>query len=413
VNEPLAEVAALVHRRTGILIPPGRVPALQAALQRAAPGLGAAGFLLAASDPAAGPALVDRLIEEVTIQETSFVRDRGQLDPILWRRLGSAGKVRVWSAGCATGEEAYTLALLASESFAPARAPVDVLGTDVSATALDAARTGRYRERAVRGLDTRLRSRYLERQADGSYLVAGALRALVRFSRHNLVSDPLPPPGEPPFDLIVCRNVLIYFDPSTVARVSTLLERSLAPGGMLVLGAADVVSRTTALGKAAGAPPDPRAVPRPGNQEAGRAPVPGEEGRAAKAREERLAAAHAAAGAGDRASALALVRSLLADSPLDADAQFLYGLVTLEAGDPGEAAVALRRALYIDPGFALAAFTLGRARDALGDMAAARRAYEQALRLLDPDDPRHDTLLQQIDVADIAAACRARLAGQR
>jgi chemotaxis protein methyltransferase CheR len=413
VNEPLTEVAALVHRRAGVVIPPSRVPALQAALRRIAPGLGVAGFLVAASDRAGGPALVDRLVEEVTVQETSFLRDRGQLDPIPWRRLGSTGVVRVWSAGCATGEEAYTLALLASESFAPASAPVDVLGTDVAASALEAARAGRYRERAVRGLDAQLRRRYLERQPDDSYVVTDALRALVRFSRHNLVTDPLPPPGEPPFDVIVCRNVLIYFDPPTVTRVSARLERCLAPGGMLVLGAADAVSRTTALGKAAGVPLGPRAAPRPGNNQAGRRPVSREDGRAGRAREERLAAAHTAAGAGDRAGALALVRSLLADSPLDADAQFLYGLVTLEAGDPSEAAVALRRALYIDPGFALAAFTLGRAQDALGDAAAARRAYRQALHSLDPDDPRHDTLLQQIDVADIAAACRARLAGQR
>ena len=101
--------------------------------------------------------------------------------------------------------------------------------------------------------------------------------------------------------------------------------------------------------------------------------------------------------------------SLLADGPLDADVHFIHGLVALEAGDPAQAAPALRRALCANSRLALAAFTLGRAYDALGDAPAARRAYEQALRTLDPQDQRQDRLLQQIDIGDIAAACRARL----
>jgi tetratricopeptide (TPR) repeat protein len=100
---------------------------------------------------------------------------------------------------------------------------------------------------------------------------------------------------------------------------------------------------------------------------------------------------------------------MLADDPLDADAHFIDGLVTLEAGDLARAAGAFRRALYADATFGLAAFALGRAYDALGDATAARRAYAQALRLLDPEDDRHEVMLQQVDVGDIAAACRARL----
>jgi tetratricopeptide (TPR) repeat protein len=107
------------------------------------------------------------------------------------------------------------------------------------------------------------------------------------------------------------------------------------------------------------------------------------------------------------------VASLLADTPLDADAHFIQGLVLLESGEPAAAAVALRRALCTDARFALAAFTLGRAFDALGDTPAAGRAYEQALRTLDPEDDRHERMLQQIDPGDIAAACRARLGGLR
>jgi predicted Zn-dependent protease len=125
-----------------------------------------------------------------------------------------------------------------------------------------------------------------------------------------------------------------------------------------------------------------------------------------------MAAALKAAGLGDRDRSVALAAALVSDDPLDADAQFLFGMVMLEAGEPARAVAALRRALYTDPGYALAAFTLGRAYDTLGDEPAAQRAYAQALRSINPDDQRHEPLLQQIDLADIAAACRARLKGR-
>ena len=102
--------------------------------------------------------------------------------------------------------------------------------------------------------------------------------------------------------------------------------------------------------------------------------------------------------------------ALLADNPLDADAHFIDGLVALDAGDPAKAVAALRRALYADAAFALGAFTLGRAYDALGDAAAARRAYKRSLRLLGPAGRGHEELLDRIQAGDIAAACRARLA---
>jgi tetratricopeptide (TPR) repeat protein len=126
-------------------------------------------------------------------------------------------------------------------------------------------------------------------------------------------------------------------------------------------------------------------------------------------RAQQLAAALATAGKGDSAGALGQVEPLLKRNPLDAEAQFALGLISLEAGQPDTAAAAFRRALYADPGFAVAAFTLGCALDALGDGGGALRAFEQALRTLDPADDRHDFLLQQIDIGDIAAACRTRI----
>jgi chemotaxis protein methyltransferase CheR len=406
----IAAVAEFVRRETGIALAVANETVVRAALRRAAPELEPGDFMRAASDPVRGRGLVDRLIDEVTVQETTFARDRDQLDAIPWHgllrsaRAAGSAVIRVWSAGCATGEEPYTLALLAAETFAPAPPPVDVLGTDISGGAVAAAAAGRYRERAIRALDPPLRRRYLEHQSDGSYLVSQRLRELVRFRRHNLVRDPVPPPGEAGFDLITCRNVLIYFEAPVAERVLGRLDSSLRPDGKLLLGVADALRRTFQIA-APGSPADrpraarPRArgaVPRP------RIP-PGE------SRGRQLAAALAAAGKGHRDAALAEVQSLLVRNPLDADAHFVYGLVVLEAGEPARAVAAFRRALYTDPTFALAAFTLGCAYDALGDRAAARRAYEQALRTLDPADTRHEPLLGQIDIGDIAAACQTRL----
>jgi chemotaxis protein methyltransferase CheR len=420
VNPELAGIADLVHRETGIVLPAARETALRAAVARAAPGLDVAAFVRATAEPAGGRDLINRLIGEVTNQETFFARDRGQLDGIPWpallqrARAAGSGTLRAWCAGCATGDEAYTLALLATQAFAPAPAPVDVLGTDVSRAALAAAADGRYRERAVRALEPSLRSRYFDQAADHRYVVSEALRRLVRFRPHNLARDACPPLGEAAFDLIICRNVLIYFGAPLMSIVIDSLERSLRPGGLLVLGAADALHRldrppAPPCGQPAALsarPARPQGPARPAlRQPRGREPR--------LSRKQRLAAALDAADQGHRDAALAQVTSLLADTPLDADAHFIQGLVLLESGEPAAAAVSLRRALCTDARFALAAFTLGRAFDALGDTPAAGRAYEQALRMLDPEDDRHEGMLQQIDIGDIAAACEARLRGLR
>jgi chemotaxis protein methyltransferase CheR len=478
VSGTLTQVAELLRQEAGFALPAERMPTLLAAMERVAPGLTPAAVLRAAADPQTGPGLVNGLIDEITVQESSFLRDAGQFEAISWHRLkeGAAGKIRVWSAACAAGEEPYTLALLAAEAFGTMATPVDVLGTDISHKALAAATAGRYRERAVRALSVSARRRYLEHQPDGTSMVGDRLRALVRFKRHNLARDPIPPPDEAPFDLIVCRNVLIYLTVPAVARASRLLEEALRPGGLLVLGAADVLCRTAAYATspskspavtpalAAGGQvtrgqpaqrqpsyprqsPSPRQQPDPGrspragrlsqagpSSRAGQRPRPGpgprpgapanagnppgngqQPGSAdpASPRELRLRQALDAAGRGDRDEALEQVTALIAADPLDADSHFLHGLLALEAGEPAQARDALRRALCADPAFGLAAFTLGRAYDALSDGRAARLSYQQALSTLDPHDGRHEALLQQIDVGDIAAACRARLEGHQ
>jgi chemotaxis methyl-accepting protein methylase len=408
VNGALGEVAQLVQRETGITLGPAQKTALRAALGRAAPGVDARTFLNRASEPLTGRGLVSRLIDEVTIKETTFLRDRRQLDAIAWHALlevarsGGSETIRVWSAGCATGEEPYTLALLAAEAFGTAEPPVDILGTDVSNAALADAARATYRERAVGALDGSSRRRFLDVAPDDRFEVKDDLRRLVRFAQHNLARDPIPPPGEGLFDLVICRNVLIYFAAPLVERVIEAFELSVRAGGTLVIGAADALVGTAGrLASITTAKSEAAAPGRTFRRPLGR--------RAVLSRDDRLAAALAAANSGHTEEALGHAAILLDTDPLDADAYFIRGLVELEADDGAKAAASLRRALYVDPTFALAAFKLGRAQDALGDDTAARRAYEQALRTLDPEDERHELLLQQVDLGDVAAACRARL----
>jgi chemotaxis protein methyltransferase CheR len=396
VSDVLDLVAELVRRESGIKLQPSQHGSLRAAIGRAEPGADPLRFLRLAEDPVWGREAVARLVDEVTVNETSFFRDRRQLETIAWRLLleraheAGSSEVRVWSTACATGEEVYTLAMLAAEALASGDPPVRVLGTDISSSALEAALAGRYGSRSIRGIEPSLRRRWFEE--DGDRLVVNErLRRFVAFTPHNLARDPIPPAGELAFDLIVCRNVLIYFDSETVERVIGSLEGALRAGGTLILGSADTLCGTVRRLERLASSAKPEQPKRPERPRRGAAPQ-----RTLRRPLGRLTEPEA--------------RPL---DPLDADAWFLRGLHELQEDEPATAAASLRRALYVDPTFGLAAFTLGRAHEAAGDVLAARRAYEQALRTLDLADDRHDHLLQQVDLTDIATACRVRLAALR
>jgi chemotaxis protein methyltransferase CheR len=401
---PLEEIVELIRQESGIQLHPDRYRALRGAIARAEPNADAAAFLELLDQPGRGLAMA-RLLDEVTVHESSFFREWDALDALSWRLMlahaqaRGSSVIRVWSAACSAGEEPYSLAIAACEAFASTDPPVRILGTDISLGALERAREGRYRERPMLGVSPELRSRYFTQ--DGTEQSVGErARRIVEFRSHNLARDPIPPLGEEPFDLVLCRNVLIYFDADTVERVLPALERSIHPEGTLILGTADTLCGTNqrltrSLERRDAANSRPVARRRPLGRRPEKAVTLGE--------------ALEAAGAGRYDEALAGTDALLARDPLDAEASFVRGLVLLESGSFAQAAEALRRALYLEPGFGLAAFQLGRAYDGLGDEPAARRVYAQALRVLEPDDTRHELLLGQTDVGDIAAACSARL----
>jgi chemotaxis methyl-accepting protein methylase len=183
----------------------------------------------------------ERLIEALTINVTKLFRNwdayhaiAGTVVPELWKRRRE--RIQVWSAGCASGEEPYSLGALfhrhARERQELERLrSVEIVATDIDARILEIARHATYDEAAFGDTPTDLRAAYFSPGAPAT--VVPEVRALVTFGRHDLLSHPAPRPA---FDLIVCRNVIIYFDRESQERLFERFASALAPGGFLVLG---------------------------------------------------------------------------------------------------------------------------------------------------------------------------------
>jgi chemotaxis protein methyltransferase CheR len=416
----LLAMAELMRSQTGITIKPPQLPSLEAAMGRVEPTMTVNDFVLAITDGGAGAPLLERLIDEFTIKETFFFRQRADLDAIDWAslvdqaRASGSDVARVWVAATASGEEAYTLAILASEAFAPDPPPVSIHATDISSSVLARARRGRYGKRSARALERTVLDRYFTQ--DGPDVVVGErLRRIVRFSRQNLVGHFTPATGGP-FDLITCRNVLIYFEPDVADGVVEGLTQALDRNGTLLLGAADRLCCSAARllrPKRSGTVAQPSRLrpAQPLRRPLGRepleplpaaAPIPGAE------LSTELDDALRAANQGDLQAALEATARALSRDALDTNAHFLRGLALRGLGRQAEAISAFRSALYADPGFGLAAFEMGRALEACGDETSAARAYNQALKTFDRTP---DTVLaySQLYSGDVAGACAIRL----
>jgi chemotaxis protein methyltransferase CheR len=192
------------------------------------------------------PALSNQVVEALLNNETYFFRDRAPFDllarhalPQLATRRDSTKRIRIWSAGCSTGQEVYSLAMLFAEDPAKWRGwTVDVLGTDVSSTVVDRARAGTYSQFEVqRGLGINQTIRWFEERDDG-WRAVEEIRKSVRFQVHNLLESP-PHPGE--FDIILCRNVLLYLTGDKRRMAFDRIASALAADGWLMLGAGETV----------------------------------------------------------------------------------------------------------------------------------------------------------------------------
>lgn len=190
------------------------------------------------------------LLSALTNNESYFFRERPQLDllrtevlPAVAREARGAGRseVRLLSAGSASGEEAYTLAIVAHETLGPHGARAMVTGVDLDAQAVGRAREGLYREHAFRGVEGEVRDRYFQTE-DRRWRIDPRIRAAARFQQGNLV-DPRWGGGIPAQDVVFCRNVLIYFDEAGMRSAVENLYRVVRPGGRLFLGHAETLSR--------------------------------------------------------------------------------------------------------------------------------------------------------------------------
>ncbi|HVH48740.1 MAG TPA: protein-glutamate O-methyltransferase CheR [Sphingomicrobium sp.] len=199
------------------------------------------------------PGLSDQVIEALLNNETYFFRDRTPFDllsrhalPLLAKRREATKRIRIWSAGCSTGQETYSLAMLFAEQPVEWRGwTVDILGTDVSSAVIDRARKGCYSQFEVqRGLAIGQTIKWFEEAEDG-WRTVESLRRPVRFQVHNVLEQP-PHPGQ--FDIVLCRNVLLYLNADKRELAFERLASSLAPDGWLMLGAGEtVIGQTSKL----------------------------------------------------------------------------------------------------------------------------------------------------------------------
>jgi chemotaxis protein methyltransferase CheR len=465
----LDEIARDLGVRAGLVFDHGRRPGLATAVQRRMEALGVRGSAhyaaLVLGDGEASATERRELLDAVTIQETYFFRNgpqmralRHQVLPELVRRAATERRpLRVWSAGCSTGEEPYSLAMLLLDVMEETglTVPVRIIGTDVAASAVETACRGVYRGRSLHLAEFDAGDRWFVPRADGASVVHDEARALVDVRWHNLVRDD-PPFDEGAADLVVCRNVTIYFAKPTTAQVIERFHRTLGPGGYLLLGHAETLwqvsdefdllpvgeafiyrrseprlavpgpagvggavtgsalsgSMLTGSGVQSPAPKRRRVVPRsaPARPRRGRLPVRiiGTEpsGRPltpggsvpAEAADVVVAAADQALREGRYQEALDLADHALAQDPLAVEAYAVAGRAAVALGSDDQALEPLRKAVYLDPGCAEAHFTLAGVLARSGQPSAAAAAYRAAAVAV-PTTPA-DRLLRMLDGRD-------------
>jgi chemotaxis protein methyltransferase CheR len=345
----------------------------------------------------------------LTIGETYFFRDRACFEalerrvlPALIEARRPRGALRIWSAGCATGEEPYSLAILV-DRLLPDRAQWDVtiLGTDLNRSSLQAARAGLYRAWALRDVPPDVRDRHFAEAGPG-FVLDPAIRRMVTFERANLAegvpSNVLPAS----MDLILCRNMLIYFSASAARAAVAGLQAALARDGWLLVAPSEASAErfrplvpvnfpgAIFFRGEAGAPAAPSVARKPAPATRTRPPSrvrardaspPANPASAAPDARTLLAAARSAADRGDLSDAQDLCRAAIAADRLDPESHRLLAAIQQERGESSAALVSLRRALYLDPDSAEAHLGLGQLLVRQGERRRGMKHLETAARL--------------------------------
>lgn len=342
------------------------------------------------------PAEFRIILDGLTVPETFFFRFEAQLEafkkvllPQLAKTVGPKDKLRIWSAGCCTGEEPYTLALLAAELGLLDR--VEILGTDINPTYLERAENPTFSDRSVSRVPPTLLRTYFQKGESGWTLVPEILRA-VTFRQLNLNENSFPSPinGTTFCHVIYCRNVLIYFSQGRATDIINRLGTCLVPGGYLALGHAEFnfTPSELTLQRVDGA----FFFQRPKKEDKKAAPlkvVPDvKKPKAKKAEVPQISEVKRLAEQGKVAEAVALCQKIVSADPLNSEAYFFEGFLARE--NPARASELFRKVLYLDPNHLLARLELARSFELEGRPADAVREYRELLRQtsqLDPSQP--------------------------
>ncbi len=384
-------------------------------------------YLELLKDGKVGKRELDSLIAELTVGETFFFRHPDHFDalrdhalPAVLKRNEQSRQLRIWSAGCANGAEAYSIAILVHCLLGERLADwnVTIVGSDINRTFLAEAEAASYSAWTLRGVPQEQVVGFFVRSGS-HWAVRDNYRQNVRFVYHNLIKDEVPSIHNNifAFDIVFCRNVMIYFDGATNRVLAGRINQVLVDDGWLFVGSTDFnphLDATFAVEKRSGAivyrkrqqPASsvrqikvivPAADSRPGRaRPAARNVIDvSPRRRCQTAKQTRvqqgagdLAAIVELANRGDWENASRQCREILAAEPFNAAAHYFHALVLLSTGATVEAEQALRRAIYLDRAFALAHYQLGLARKEAHDFAGGIKAFRNALDALGntPDD---------------------------
>jgi chemotaxis protein methyltransferase CheR len=411
----------LIEDRTGLVLDNHRHDDVARVVRNLLPKAGLSGvhdLALALRDQPTASPLWQNLIQGLTIDETYFFRNQPHLDAlrnhvfrslIAERQQNGHKYLRIWSAGCASGEEPYTLAMLLRclipdiESWT-----ITLLATDINKRYLERARQAIYRARSFRNeTPAELRERWFTREGD-AYRLLPVIRSMVHFATLNLVSDHYPSyeSGTMNMDLIVCRNVTIYFDRETTRRVVERFHRALNSSGWLLVGHAEPQagvynaftprnfenavlyqkSETPAALPEPAAPSQPVVIPDPIPTLPPTTPAPAVE---QSSPEDAWHSAKAAADAEQWGEALAWLDLAEQRDSLQPAVHYLRGLIRAHYGDHEGAIWSLRQAVYCDPSFALAHYALGDLYKQQGSHKLAVRYWQQTQSVIAGLDPQH------------------------
>ena len=332
-----------------------------------------------------GPPELATLARHLTNGETWLFREPALFDALRQRllpelRRRGSKRLRIWSAGCSSGEEAWSVAI----SLAEALPDLDdwdlhILATDINPAALEKARRGAYRPWSFRACPVALRDAWFHPVDVGVLEVDARLRSLVSFRPHNLAEDGFPPGDWPASDLIICRNVLMYFRPDLASRAADSLGGCLIDGGWLGMGAAEASAPSSARLQPLGLP-EVLLFRKSPDFAGGLAATPAPEPREPPVMQASLA--HDLANRGQLDAALVCCARALCRDRLDLAATHLQASIFMEQGRLPEAVAAFRRTLYIDPEHCMAQVSLGNLLARQGRRREASRHLNNALSLI-------------------------------